>query len=138
MFIVRRHHFFALTFVFILGCDSRGSGTTSQSCTDDVRCRAIDMGVNQRDESVDIGATQNNSETQDQGGSSQVDHADARDDQVVTDLCDEPQEPGRISAHRLNRVEYHHAVRDIFGLEETASTQFTLDPVVGGFRNNAS
>lgn len=48
-------------------------------------------------------------------------------------------DPGRVVAHRLNRVEYDNTVRDLFGLDSQLSSQFGFpdDNYVEGFDNNA-
>src|SRR5688500_6026347 len=47
-------------------------------------------------------------------------------------------EPGRVVAHRLNRVEYNNTVRDLFfGLEVKAADAFPVDNYAEGFDNNA-
>lgn len=47
--------------------------------------------------------------------------------------------PGRVTAHRLNRVEYDNTVRDLFGFDIKPSNQFGFpeDNYVEGFDNNA-
>jgi hypothetical protein len=47
-------------------------------------------------------------------------------------------DPGRVTMHRLNRVEYDNTVRDLFyGLEVSFSDQFPADDHSYGFDNNA-
>src|SRR5262249_43088254 len=47
--------------------------------------------------------------------------------------------PGRVTAHRLNRVEYDNTIRDLFGFDSKPSSQFGFpeDNYVEGFDNNA-
>jgi hypothetical protein len=47
--------------------------------------------------------------------------------------------PGRVVAHRLNRVEYDNTIRDLFGVELHPSSQFGFpeDNYIEGFDNNA-
>ena len=47
-------------------------------------------------------------------------------------------DPGRVTLHRLNRVEYANTVRDLFhGLQVSFSDQFPVDDHSYGFDNNA-
>jgi hypothetical protein len=47
-------------------------------------------------------------------------------------------EPGRVVAHRLNRVEYNNTVRDLFyGLDLKPADAFPIDNFAEGFDNNA-
>ena len=47
-------------------------------------------------------------------------------------------EPGRVVAHRLNRVEYDNTVRDLFfGLDLHPADAFPVDTFAEGFDNNA-
>jgi hypothetical protein len=47
-------------------------------------------------------------------------------------------EPGRVVAHRLNRVEYNNTVRDLFfGLDLRPADAFPVDNFAEGFDNNA-
>jgi hypothetical protein len=50
-----------------------------------------------------------------------------------------PINPGRVVAHRLNRVEYDNTIRDLFDVDLHASSQFGFpdDNYVEGFDNNA-
>ena len=48
---------------------------------------------------------------------------------------DTPADPGRVTAHRLNRYEYNNTVRDLLGLELRASDDFPVDPYGYGFDN---
>ncbi len=44
-------------------------------------------------------------------------------------------DPGRVTAHRLNRYEYNNTVRDLLGIELRASDDFPVDPYGYGFDN---
>ncbi len=46
-----------------------------------------------------------------------------------------PPDPGRVTAHRLNRYEYDNTVRDLLGLDLHASVDFPVDPYGYGFDN---
>ena len=46
-------------------------------------------------------------------------------------------DPGRPTIHRLNRLEYTNAIRDLFGLEIDAQTLLPGDDLAFGFDNNA-
>jgi hypothetical protein len=47
-------------------------------------------------------------------------------------------EPGRVVAHRLNRVEYNNTVRDLFfGMDVRPADAFPIDNFAEGFDNNA-
>ena len=48
---------------------------------------------------------------------------------------DTPPDPGRVTAHRLNRYEYNNTVRDLLGLDLHASDDFPVDPYGYGFDN---
>jgi mono/diheme cytochrome c family protein len=48
---------------------------------------------------------------------------------------DTPSDPGRVTAHRLNRYEYDNTVRDLLGLDLQASGDFPVDPYGYGFDN---
>ncbi len=43
--------------------------------------------------------------------------------------------PGRVTAHRLNRVEYNNSIRDLVGLDLHAADEFPLDDTGYGFDN---
>jgi Protein of unknown function (DUF1592)/Protein of unknown function (DUF1588)/Protein of unknown function (DUF1587)/Protein of unknown function (DUF1585)/Protein of unknown function (DUF1595) len=45
-------------------------------------------------------------------------------------------DPGRVTAHRLNRVEYANTVRDLLGVDFRASDEFPADDSGYGFDNN--
>jgi hypothetical protein len=63
--------------------------------------------------------------------------ADQLDDLVYHATCDLRPKPGRVTARRLNRAEYNHAIRDLFGVDLRPADQFPSDEVGGGFDNNA-
>lgn len=65
------------------------------------------------------------------------DLADQLDSLVYQATCDLRPRPGRTTARRLNRAEYNHAIRDIFGVDLRPADQFPSDEVGGGFDNNA-
>jgi hypothetical protein len=44
-------------------------------------------------------------------------------------------DPGRVTLRRLNRVEYNHSVRDVFGIETQPANQFPADDAGYGFDN---
>jgi hypothetical protein len=46
-----------------------------------------------------------------------------------------PAAPGRVTAHRLNRVEYNNTVRDLLGVALRPADQFPLDDTGYGFDN---
>jgi hypothetical protein len=48
---------------------------------------------------------------------------------------DTPPNPGRVTAHRLNRYEYNNTVRDLLGLDLRVSDDFPVDPYGYGFDN---
>jgi hypothetical protein len=48
---------------------------------------------------------------------------------------DAPSDPGRVTAHRLNRYEYNNTVRDLLGLDLDGSGDFPVDPYGYGFDN---
>jgi len=62
---------------------------------------------------------------------------DAIDQAVFNVTCDLRQRSGRVTARRLNRVEYNHTIRDLFGVEIDVTGDFPSDEVGGGFDNNA-
>jgi hypothetical protein len=43
--------------------------------------------------------------------------------------------PGRVTAHRLNRVEYNNSIRELLGLDLHAADEFPLDDAGYGFDN---
>jgi mono/diheme cytochrome c family protein len=46
--------------------------------------------------------------------------------------------PGRVSLHRLNRVEYANSIKALFAIDVDASTLLPADDISGGFDNIAS
>ena len=50
--------------------------------------------------------------------------------------CDLTPRPGRVTARRMNRAEYNHTIRDLFGLDLKPAADFPSDEVGGGFDNN--
>jgi hypothetical protein len=64
--------------------------------------------------------------------------------QLVTSLdktlfavaCDLRPRPGKVTARRLNRAEYNHAIRDLFGIDLRPADAFPSDEVGAGFDNN--
>lgn len=46
-----------------------------------------------------------------------------------------PPDPGRVTAHRLNRYEYKNSVRDLLGLDLRVADDFPVDPYGYGFDN---
>ena len=46
-------------------------------------------------------------------------------------------DPGRVTAHRLNRVEYNNTVRDLLGTARSLADDFPIDDRGGGFDNVA-
>lgn len=51
--------------------------------------------------------------------------------------CTQPQDPGRVTLRRLNRVEYQNTVRDLTGVDFDAAAIFPRDELGFGFDNNA-
>lgn len=51
--------------------------------------------------------------------------------------CDLDPKPGRVTVHRLNRSEYNHTIRDIFGQDLQPADAFPSDEVGAGFDNNS-
>src|SRR5215472_15655293 len=45
-------------------------------------------------------------------------------------------EPGRVSAHRLNRAEYNNTMRDLLGVDIRPADNFPADTAAYGFDNN--
>ena len=45
-------------------------------------------------------------------------------------------DPGRVTAHRLNRVEYQNTIRDLLGVDFRATEEFPADDSGYGFDNN--
>lgn len=61
----------------------------------------------------------------------------AIDQAIYNVTCDLRPKSGRVTARRLNRVEYNHTIRDLFGIELDMTGDFPSDEVGGGFDNNA-
>lgn len=51
--------------------------------------------------------------------------------------CDSRPRPGKVTARRLNRAEYNHTIRDLFGTDLNPADAFPSDEVGAGFDNNA-
>ena len=70
--------------------------------------------------------------------------SDAERKQLVTAIektlyavsCDLRPRPGKVTARRLNRAEYNHSIRDLFGMDLHPGDAFPSDEVGGGFDNN--
>jgi hypothetical protein len=57
-------------------------------------------------------------------------------DQALTFLdCDRKHDPGRVTIRRLNRLEYHNSIRDLFGVALDPTEDFPSDDVGEGFDN---
>ena len=55
---------------------------------------------------------------------------------AIVNLLEEPtNDPGRITAHRLNRVEYNNTIRDLLGVSLHPAEEFPLDDAGYGFDN---
>ena len=50
--------------------------------------------------------------------------------------CDLRPRPGSVTARRLNRAEYNHSIRDLFGIDLRPADSFPSDEVGAGFDNN--
>lgn len=50
--------------------------------------------------------------------------------------CDLRPRPGKVTARRLNRAEYNHSIRDLFGIDLHPADAFPSDEVGAGFDNN--
>ena len=55
----------------------------------------------------------------------------------ATDICAQPQEPGRVTIRRLNRYEYNATVRDLLNDTTKPAEDFPSDDHGYGFDNNA-
>lgn len=62
---------------------------------------------------------------------------DALDHAIYNVTCDLTPKAGRVTARRLNRVEYNRTIRELFGMEIDLTSDFPSDEVGGGFDNNA-
>ncbi|MEE2686285.1 MAG: DUF1592 domain-containing protein [Planctomycetota bacterium] len=57
-------------------------------------------------------------------------------DQALNFLdCDQRYDPGRVTVRRLNRLEYHNSIRDLFGVDLNPTKDFPSDDVGDGFDN---
>ncbi len=61
---------------------------------------------------------------------------DALDKKLYASSCDLRPRPGKVSARRLNRAEYNHSIRDLFGIDLQPASDFPSDEVGAGFDNN--
>ena len=61
---------------------------------------------------------------------------DAMDELAYETTCSATPRPGRVTARRLNRTEYNHAIAEIFGVDLRPADAFPADDVGGGFDNN--
>jgi hypothetical protein len=50
--------------------------------------------------------------------------------------CTQPQDPGRVTLHRLNRTEYQNTIRDLLDVEFSAQSLLPRDELGYGFDNN--
>lgn len=55
---------------------------------------------------------------------------------IFSVTCDLRPKPGKITARRLNKAEYNHSIRDLFGMDLRPADAFPSDEVGGGFDNN--
>ena len=62
---------------------------------------------------------------------------EALDQTLYAVSCDLRPRPGKVTARRLNRAEYNHTIRDLFGLDLRPADAFPSDEVGGGFDNNS-
>ncbi len=61
---------------------------------------------------------------------------DALDRAIYAVSCDLRPRPGKVTARRLNRAEYNHSIRDLFGMDLRPADAFPSDEVGAGFDNN--
>lgn len=61
---------------------------------------------------------------------------EALDAAIFSVVCDLRPKPGKITARRLNKAEYNHSIRDLFGMDLRPADAFPSDEVGGGFDNN--
>lgn len=54
---------------------------------------------------------------------------------ALTPDCSQGERPGRVTLRRLNRAEYNHTIRDLFGLTMQPANDFPSDDVGYGFDN---
>jgi hypothetical protein len=70
--------------------------------------------------------------------------SDEQRQRLVTELdrslyatsCDQRPRAGKVAARRLNRAEYNHTIRDLFGIDIQPANDFPSDEVGAGFDNN--
>ncbi|WP_235908562.1 DUF1592 domain-containing protein [Roseiconus nitratireducens] len=55
---------------------------------------------------------------------------------LYTSTCDARPKAGKVTVRRLNRAEYNHSIRDLFGLDLRPADAFPSDEVGAGFDNN--
>jgi hypothetical protein len=60
----------------------------------------------------------------------------ALDQALFAVSCDLRPRAGKVTARRLNRAEYNHSIRDLFGLDLRPAETFPSDEVGAGFDNN--
>ena len=60
----------------------------------------------------------------------------ALDQKLCAVSCDLRPRPGKVAARRLNRAEYNHSIRDLFGIDAEPANDFPSDEVGSGFDNN--
>ncbi|MGB7329129.1 MAG: DUF1592 domain-containing protein [Rubripirellula sp.] len=58
------------------------------------------------------------------------------DETMFAVSCDLRPRPGKVTARRLNRTEYNHSIRDLFGMDLRPADQFPSDETGAGFDNN--
>lgn len=59
-------------------------------------------------------------------------------ERILTSVdCDCERQPGRVTIHRLNRVEYRNTIRDLLGVDYEPAMDFPADDVGYGFDNIA-
>ncbi len=61
---------------------------------------------------------------------------EALDNKLYANSCDLRPRPGKVTARRLNRAEYNHSIRDLFGIDVQPAADFPSDEVGAGFDNN--
>ncbi|MEM9826960.1 MAG: DUF1592 domain-containing protein [Planctomycetota bacterium] len=61
---------------------------------------------------------------------------DLLDEAMYGLVCDDTVRPGKVTARRLNKNEYNHAIRDLFGMDLRPADAFPSDEVGAGFDNN--
>src|SRR5205823_3242332 len=57
------------------------------------------------------------------------------DQQLAAINCMKARDPGRVTIHRLNRVEYNNTIRDLVGVDFQPADDFPADDVGYGFDN---